>query len=222
MNSISHASIEQLLEIKDGQSNAVSEHVRDCDLCQQELLALEEINHQLFVAADQVPDPALWERIKATAENKPASAEVPLELLAAQQANNGGQSLSRAIYTLAASILVTGFIGLYMFANNGGQLTQTQLMQANIQQLMMHSRNMEQALQKVSLQGDLLTATQRTEADRLYWQLAYLDQMIHESNIDSQSDPQRVEVLWNNRVEALRELNQIYYQRKKTLNDSEI
>lgn len=226
MNTDMHASIEELLEIKDGEHNAASQHVAACDHCQRELATLHALNQQLFAVADQSPRAELWQRIQETAgqhaTTAPAAA-VPMELLAGQYQNQRQQrSLSNAIYTLAASVLMTGFIGLYMFSQNGNLQTNDQLMQANIQQLMINSRGMEQALNKVALQSELLTTSQRTEADRLYWQLAYLDQMIHESNTTSHTDPQRLEVLWNNRIQALRELNQLYYQRQQTLDDSEI
>lgn len=230
-----HATIEQLLEIKDGQQNAASLHVRSCECCQLELQALNEINEQLFTVADQQPAPELWQRIQQSVEStglvneldpNDTTTHVPLELLAAQAAKQGSaaqhRSLSYAIYTLAASILVTGFIGLYMFSNNLNNRTQNELLQANIQQLMINSRGMEQALQKVSLQSESLTASQRSKADRLYWQLAYLDQMINDTSVDSQPNVERTEVLWNNRIQALRELNQLYYQRQQTLDESEI
>ncbi len=225
MNTERHASLEQLLEIKDGTENLASQHVNACDYCQAELSVLQSIQSKLFEQADEAPAPHLWQRIEATIVGGiNTSTTAPIELVVANQSNNVAQqrSLSHAVYTLAASIFVTGFIGLYMFTHNNSSRTQNELLQANIQQLMINSRGMEQALEKVALQSELLTATQRTQADRLYWQLAYLDQMIHESNVDTQTDPQRVEVLWNNRIQALRDLNQLYYQRQQTLSDSEI
>jgi hypothetical protein len=232
MNIDMHATIEQLLEIKDGQQNSASNHVQSCECCQQELHALRELNEQLFVAADLAPSPELWERIRRSSQTLKESqqtaselASAPIELVAAHSGQSAvvqQRTLSNAIYTLAASILVTGFIGLYLFSNSIGGQSQNELLQANIQQLMINSRGMEQALKDVSIQSELLTTAQRSEADRLYWQLAYVDQMIHESNVDAKSDPQRTEVLWNNRVKALRKLNQLYYERQKTLDESEI
>lgn len=225
-----HATIEQLVAIKNGEQNAIGSHMENCSHCQQELAALEELNEQLFLQADQVPSEALWQRIEesvAAEQNHPTG--VSLDFLASRQAavtstqiGVQNHSLSHAVYTLAASILVTGFIGLYMFSQNMNSSTQSELLQANIQQLMINSQGMEQALAKVSLQSELLTASQRTQADRLYWQLAYLDQMIQDSNVDAETNPERTEVLWNNRIQALRELNQLYYQRQQTLEESEI
>ena len=234
MNTNMHATIEQLLEIKDGHQNGASLHLTGCERCQAELAALEMLNDGLFEAADAVPRPEVWDRIEQSAaanQTDSLTPTVPAELLAAQAqaygnagvvAANQQRSISHAIYTLAASILVTGFIGLYMFSQNINSQTQNELLQANIQQLMINSRGMEQALQQVSLQSELLSAAERSETDRLYWQLAYLDQKIHDSSSELESNPQRLEVLWNNRIQALRELNQIYYQRQQELDDSEL
>jgi len=260
MNIDMHATTEQLLEIKDGLSNGVSLHVESCERCQQELFALQMLNEQLFVAADQEPRAELWDRIVESVEtgqlqdnclddadtkvnasanygssqganqiNAPEPTgsfphtEVPVELLAANTAQLANpQSLSRAVYSLAASILVTGFIGLYIFGQQGSSNQQAQQLQANIQELMLNSRGMEVALQQVALQNELLTSSERSTAERLYYRLTYVDQMIHENNSNSESNPQRIESLWNARIATLNELNSLYYQRQQTLDDSEI
>ncbi|MFT5656311.1 MAG: hypothetical protein ACI9XU_002038, partial [Arenicella sp.] len=36
------------------------------------------------------------------------------------------------------------------------------------------------------------------------------------------SNPERIKTLWNERINALNVLNQIYYQRQQELDDSEI
>ena len=236
MNIDKHASIDDLLEIKDGLENAMSAHVHECGVCQFELDALRRINHELFAIADQRPSPDLWHKIeRAAGRSGSTGVETPLGLQTNQHSQNrrarprisilphsasNDNSLSRAIYTLAASILVTGFIGLYMFGQNHNSSSQNELMQASIQQLMINSRGMEQALQTVSLDSELLSVAERSRADRLYWQLAYLDQEIHQSKFNPDSDQQRLEVLWGNRVRALRDLNQLYYQRQLELQDS--
>jgi len=86
---------------------------------------------------------------------------------------------------------------------------------------MLSSRGMERALQRVSLQSELLTVAERSDAERLYWRLANLDQMINDKGSEN-DDPVRVEALWIERVDALNELNQLYYKRQQMLEDSEI
>lgn len=148
---------------------------------------------------------------------------VPTELLLANSSSlNNTQSLSKAIYSLAASVLLTGFIGLYIFGQQGSSNQQAALLQANIQELMLNSRGMELALQNVSLQSGVLSRSEQSAAERLYWRLTYVDQMIHEDNADAESNPERIKTLWNERIDALTGLNQIYNQRQQELDDSEI
>ena len=229
-----HASLEQLLEIRDGVQNAVSAHVAACTLCQDELRGIESLSKQIFENANLVPDVKVWDRISRTAafnkENeidghgRDEQKSAPIDLLIADriQTSNVG-TLSKAVYSLAASILITGFIGLYLYGQqNINTSTQNQLLQASIQELMLNSRGMERTLQKVALQNELLTTSEQSAAERLYWRLTYVDQMIHENSNDGQSDPARIAMLWNDRIDALTELNQIYYQRQQALDDSEI
>lgn len=247
MNTNMHASTEQLIEIKDGLSNVASEHVQNCQQCQHELEVLQCFNEQIFAEADQKPRPELWNRITATLDMQESkvtqvdfsqknlgdergasssaahtSVDVPVELLIANSQLSNSGSLSKAVYSLAASILVTGFIGLYIFGQQDSSREQSQLLASNIQELMLNSRGMEVALQKVALQSELLTTADQSNADRLYWRLTYLDQMIQENSVDNDTNPERIKALWNNRIDALTELNQIYYQRKQELNESEI
>ena len=210
MNNSEHANVEQLLEIKDGISNSASEHVRNCEPCQEEIGSLLALSEQIFIDANLPADPDVWERIKAThASNATTDRQryqhVPMELLAANMPAQASQaSLSKAIYSLAASVLVTGFIGLYLFGQqNISNNQQNRMLQANIQELMLNSRGMERSLEKVALQNEMLTASEQSAADRLYWRLTYVDQLIHENNADNQVDPARMEMLWSDRINAL-------------------
>ena len=99
------------------------------------------------------------------------------------------------------------------------------MMQANIQELMLNSRGMERALQRVAMQSDLLSGAEQSQADRLHWRLAYVDRLIQDNNmqtVGAQYATEQVEELWSERIRALTQLNQLYYQRRQTLNDSEI
>lgn len=231
MNIDTHATLEQLLDIRDGLANEASHHVEHCGVCQMELREIAELKTQILESADCAPSEQVWERIErygrstqsadiAQLKSQPASS-VPNELLYAQPAANNS-SMSRAIYTLAASILFTGIVGLFIFGQQGSTQQQNAQLQASIQELMLNSRGMELALQKVALQSDSLTSAERSTAERLYWRLALLDQNIQDETRDKQSNPQALETLWNDRIDALNALNQLYYQRQQTLSDSEI
>jgi len=238
MNRDNHASLEQLLEIKDGVHNAAAEHVAACKLCQNEIEGLRTLAKQMFEEANKVPDARVWDRIShSVALSKEQADEldyqrgsVPLAILMADRAQasnisnlNNVSNLSKAVYSLAASILITGFIGLFLYGQqNVNTSTQNELLYASIQELMLNSRGMERTLEKVAMQNELLTSSEQSAAERLYWRLNYVDQMIDENSNDGQGDPARIKMLWNDRIQALTQLNQIYYQRQQTFDDSEI
>ena len=226
-----HATIEQLLEIKDGIENQASAHVRECEQCQDELACLQQIAQAMYDTANQAPPAETWDRVLRTVEAQQSPLpEVPNELLmSGQQATpypstyaypgRGSRwaSLSTAVYTLAASILVTGMISLYTFNQQSVTQQQTDLLQAGIEELMINSRGLERVLQHVAVQGGALGEAERLAADRLYWRLQYVDQLIQENNVNSQLTPERIEALWNERIDALTELNQLYYQQDSSV-----
>lgn len=225
-----HANIEQLLEIKDGLENEASAHLESCEQCQAELRALQSLQSAMFSSADAVPPTRVFDRIQASlaAQNDAEVSTAPLSLVAAAAgpaASTGIRwgSLNTAIYTLALSILVTGLIGFYSLNNQQtAAFYQAEELQASIEQLMLNSRGLESVLQRVKAQDNGLTPAERDVADRLYWRLMYVDQMIHESNREDQQDPQKIQVLWGDRVNALTELNQLYHGGPTNVGDPEI
>ena len=92
-------------------------------------------------------------------------------------------------------------------------------MQASINELMKNSRSLEQSLQTVVSQNRALSDANQRVAERLYWKLSYVDQLIHEVMPE---DSERIMSLWNDRVEALNELQQIYFEHNNVRNTSEI
>ena len=219
-----HANTEQLIEIKDGISNEFSQHVKTCDRCKAELMMLCRIAEQVFTTANQKPPIGAWDKIRSSVNkiqntNDRPELDVPLELLAVKaNAPSNFNSLSTAVYTLAGSILITGFIGLFIFGQQNSTNQQTQVLQASIQELMLNSRGMEQVLQRVALQNELVSTDDQYAAERLYWRLTHLDQMIQDNN----DNPERIQTLWNGRINALNELSNLYYQQPQVLDDSEI
>jgi len=219
-----HANTEKLIEIKDGITNEFSQHVQTCDRCKTELMVLCRIADQVFTTANQEIPIGAWDKIKSSVSetnniNDRPELDVPLELLAAKTtAPSNFNSLSTAVYTLAGSILVTGFIGLFIFGQQSTTSQQTQVLQASIQELMLNSRGMEQVLQRVALQNELVSTDDQYAAERLYWRLTHLDQMIQDNN----DNPERIQILWNGRINTLNELSDLYYQQQPTLDDSEI
>lgn len=215
-----HANIDQLLEIKNGEQSLKREHVAECEQCQVALSELQlfesEIGLQMFDAADKVPSENVWARIQNSIEQQSSTLNTPnvVALVAARQ-----PSLSRPIYALAASIAFVGVVAVFMFSQQQNAQLNTQVMQASLNELMLNSRGLEQVLQKVADQNQALSVVNQKAADRLYWKLAYVDQLIDQAGPEN---TERMEVLWNDRIEALNSLNQIYYQRHTALKSSEI
>lgn len=223
-----HANLQQLLEIKDGLENSASAHVQECVHCRAELESLVAMAGQIAASADQSPPADMWQRIQrtVTAKTEPlpfstASQAVPEELLYAARQSRWS-SLTAAVYTLAFSVFATGLLSFYGGNRSVDPVTQSDYLQANVGELMLNSRGLETVLQHVSVQDMLLTSEERRLLDRLHWRLTYVDQMIHEHTIDNEADPIRAEHLWNERVDALTELNQLYYQAQYALADSDI
>lgn len=216
-----HANIDQLLDIINGEQSSMLEHVTDCKQCQSALGELQsfeyEVGLQLFDAADKVPSDDVWNRIQSSLEPQPLVAPVVNNVLAFSSTPQ--QSLTRAVYALAASIAFVGVVSVFMFSQQQSTQLQSQVIQASLNELMLNSRGLEHVLQKVADQNQALSVVNQKAADRLYWRLTYVDQLIDQA---SPENPERMEVLWNDRIDALNALNQIYYQRDSTLNAPEI
>jgi hypothetical protein len=222
-----HATNDQLLEIIDGQQSPLREHLAECKQCQIELAELQsfqsEIGLQMFDVADKVPSHDVWNRIQSSLDQESELLERQgitqrtsnvVSLAAVPQ-----PSLSRPIYALAASIAFVGIVSVFMFSQQQSAQMQTQIMQASLNELMLNSRGLEHVLQKVAVQNQALSVANQKSADRLYWRLTYVDQLINQA---SPENTERMEVLWNDRIEALNALNQIYYQQESTLKTSQI
>ena len=216
-----HANIDQLLDIINGDQSPKHAHVTKCEQCQSRLSELRsfksEVSLQMFDAADRVPSNDVWSRIQNSTDQQQSA--LPLvnnvhELSAPPQ-----QSLTRAVYALAASIAFVGVVSVFMFSQQQSNQLQNQVIQASLNELMLNSRGLEHVLQNVADQNQALSLVNQKAADRLYWRLTYVDQLIDQA---SPENPERMEVLWNDRIDALNELNQIYYQRNSTLNAPEI
>jgi len=214
-----HASIYELLEIKNGEHTKIREHVSGCQRCQAELEDLHafesNISLEMFDAADKIPSDDVWLRIQDSLEEPRTAKANNVHAFPVRQSH----SLTKPIYALAASIAFVGVIAIFMFAPQKDSQVQTQLIQASLNELMLNSRGLEQVLQKVADQNQALSVANQKAADRLYWRLTYVDQLIDQENPENN---ERVEALWNDRIEALTALNQIYYQHDTTLNAPEI
>jgi hypothetical protein len=226
-----HANIEDLLAINDGEHNSVSEktreHVQSCADCQRQLNALattlENVGPTMLKEFDYEPSAEVWTRVQNSIESKTNSATTELASTASvsnvlPMRSGNVQSLTRAVYALAASIAFVGLVSVFMFSGNS-QNQQALLLQASVDQLMTNSRGLEQSLQQVVKQNEVLSVANQQAADRLYWRLTYVDQLIQDA---SPANSEQLQVLWNDRVEALNELNKLYFERDIGVSRSEI
>lgn len=224
-----HASLEQLLEIRDGEASPAQAHVSQCDFCQEQLTALDNPAGLLFLEAETPPPPNAYAKIQAALEEKrrmQQASETPMlhampEVQGAVTSSRW-QSTSTAIYTLAFAVAFTGLVSLYSSQRESEFAAQNNLaLQASIQALKDNSRGLEHVLQSVGARGDILSNTDRLEADRLYWRLMMVDQKIQEGNRNENFDEEQVS-LWRDRVDTLTQLNQLYYTNKSLLDSSEL
>ena len=206
-----HAEIDDLLAIKNGEESPMLAHVNECTECQSELIALSAVGAQLFAHYDSEPSDLAWSRIQRT-----LAADANADVIQIKPSNI--QSISRAIYALAASIAFVGVVSVFMLSGNS-QNQQTQLLQASVNQLMTNSRGLEQALQQVAQQNQALSVANQQAADKLYWRLTYVDQLIQGAQ---PQDSEQLKVLWRDRVDALNALNKLYFERDNTIFRSEI
>ena len=187
-----HASTEQLLRIKDGDKSQYNEHIYNCKRCQKTLSEITQMQSELQSSSTRAPVD-MWDKIQYQSK----------------QNISRSSALVRAIYTLAATILLTG--GLIVFSNH--QQSQINIEQyQDITQLMTSSNSLENsiAMQVNSLQTNGESLYQN---EKLKWRLMLIDQMIQSTQAD---DLNNLIILWQDRIRALRALSQNIYTNTNT------
>lgn len=181
-----HANTENLLLIKDGKKTQYDEHVSRCDRCQKELDAITQVQIELQNTSTQVPHD-MWNKIQS-------------EYQSGRNSKNT-TGLIRAIYTLAATILITG--GLIVFSNYQ-QSQSNQGLYQEINQLMAQSSSLENLL---SMQTDRVEIDNNNlfNIEKIKWRLMLIDQQIQASQF---ADIDEQITLWQDRIRALQAINQ--------------
>ena len=181
-----HASTEQLLGIKDDEDSQSNQHVSHCKICQKALLELKHMQTELQSLSTQAPE-GMWNKIQS-------------EYQFTQNANHSS-GLIKSIYTLAASILLTG--ALIIFSNY--QQSQSNLKQfQDITQLMANSSALENSIAMHVNSGQINSDTLYLN-EKLKWRLMLIDQKIQSIQTDDLNN--RI-ILWQDRIRALTDLNQ--------------
>ncbi len=230
-----HASLTDLMSIRDGDRSTAFTHVQQCEFCQARL---EEVHtaarnvHDSMLFEAELPVPTrVWANIEAQlrangiSELEPHGGAVNTELLLAQQTvkkQSMWSSINTAIYSLAAAVMFTGLVSLYTFQGQQQSLAETQALQASIQSLMDNSRGLESVLQQAANDDGALAVSDQSLVERLQWRLMLVDQKIHESESSDDISYEQIKALWAERIDALTQLNQLYYTNQVAVNDGEI
>ena len=202
-----HANMTELLAAREGELGLASAHILSCQQCQQELAQLNVISEELNQLPEKdIPEKA-WQNILLAYKKSPT-----------QQSLQKTASLTRAIYALAASVLVVGFTLVINSSqphesplNNpllNNTLVGNTLVSSALPELQAESRALEYTLANYQLNQEHLSAAQQFKIERLQWQLMLLDRKLMVSQ--QQQNIELLETLWADRIKNLNELHVTY------------
>jgi len=191
-----HANMTELLAAREGEQGLASAHISACAKCRQELVHLNSIAADLKTLPEhEVPENA-WQNVLSAHKKSPV-----------QQTLQRTVSLTRAIYALAASILVVGFT-LIINPYQSPELQFDVLTNNVLPALEAESRALEYTLANYQQNTDNLTSAQLFKIEQLQWQLMLLDRKLMISQ--QQQDVELLETLWSERIKSLNELHVTY------------
>ncbi|GAA6139268.1 hypothetical protein NBRC116583_30150 [Arenicella sp. 4NH20-0111] len=227
-----HASIGDLISMRDGDASPHTQHIDECVFCQARLeevySAAKSIQDVLLFEAELPVPNAAWLKIESELRSKGIEDHASVPPVATHQAMTTTtntafwSSISTAIYSLTAAVVFTGAVSLYTFQGDQQARLETQALQASVQNLMDNSRGLESVLQQVATRTSPLTVSQQSMEERLQWRLMMVDQKIHESESSDDINYEQIKGLWADRVDALNELNKLYYNNQVAANNGQI
>ncbi len=192
-----HANITELLAAREGELGLASAHISTCLQCQQELKQLDDIAADLNKYPEQdVPEQA-WQNILLAHKKSPR-----------QQSLQKTVSLTRAIYALAASILVVGFTLIINTSPSSDTQLNRLLVNNALPALEAESRTLEYTLANYQQNEASLTSAQQFKIEQLQWQLMLVDRKLMISQ--QQQNIELLEALWAERIKNLNELHVTY------------
>jgi len=184
-----HAIIEQLLLIKEGEKSTFDQHFKNCEICQNTLQELNQVQTEMQNLSSQAPA-NMWGKIQSEYESK--------------QYVNHSARLIRAIYTLAATILITG--SLIVFSNYQQAQSNQELYQ-DINQLMANSSALENVI-SMQINSGQIAVDNGYQNEKLKWRLMLIDQQLQSTQT---GDIHNRIILWQDRIRALKALKQNMY-----------
>lgn len=187
-----HATIEQILDIKDGIKTPVDHHVAECQSCQKALQEIMQMHHELnHLKEESVPSDA-WQKIRLNST--------------ITQNQSKSTSLVRAIYTLAASILI-GSVIIVGFGNN--PYSEQDRQYNELIRVMVESNTLENVIAKQITNGShLVNSVNQLRIDQLKWRLMLIDQKIE--SLEANTTDRKLS-LWQDRVRALEAIYDSFY-----------
>lgn len=192
---MTHPNLTELLAIRDGEPSSANIHVSSCQVCQDELIKIEilvdELHRQSQTPELKVPDNA-WQNILANNKHSPNP-----------KMSASPASLTRAVYALAASILLVGFALLW----SNFQSPALPLISA-LPELKAESSVLEDTLANYQNGNVELSAEQQFKIEKIQWNLMLLDQRLILSN--QRQNKEELEDLWAKRIQDLTSLHAVY------------
>lgn len=197
-----HANVNELLAIKDGETIAISEHVDQCAYCQQALSELKQTQQELRQLTADVPAGA-WNNIR----NEYYSI----------QKNQYSRRLLTAIYTLVATVLITGGGIIFMVMEYDAKHSDKD---HQLMQLIADSNALENMIiVQFTTDNQPLNHQTSLSIDKLKWRLMMIDQKIQSLSIN---DIDTKLVLWQDRIRALKAISDGYNALKNNKNEPQI
>ncbi len=190
-----HATIEQLLALKDGDAAPdVAAHVEDCAVCRAELERLDATSEALAGLPDERPARDLWPAIRSVAEQR---RKIRLAKIA------WGASAAAAAVLLAVFIATGLRVRTPREAIDGKTLEkQKASTQAELQPLITQSQRLEALLQRLDSGTPVLKGRTASAIAEIQDQVAIVDLQISLLQTGKQPTDQLVR-LWQERVKLL-------------------
>ncbi len=180
-----HATTAELLEVKEGKKTPMSAHVLNCQFCAEALAELSAIQEKMCCHSFKLPQ-KMWPKIACQLEEN--------------QNGCDHRKLSRALYTMAASIVIAAFIMVLMLsAPKQHKESEYQV----IMQLMMQSSLLENVVASQLRSQQVGYVKDEIGMEMKHWRLIQIDNAIQSADV---SDTTLQLVLWKTRVDTLRAL----------------
>lgn len=216
-----HATIEQLLSLRDGETTPaeIHDHVEDCDACRRELVRLVRIRDQLRALPAVEPDQTLWESIAVESLDRPTASRF-----------SWGSAVGVAASFVLALVLITRMTpdpeapavpatqmsATQMSATPAPAAKVSDVVPANdaatVAELQTRSRRLETLRRAMPAGPEIVRASTAGTIADLQDQIAFVDMRLNAAQ-DESLTPAQQRALWRERVNLMQSLVRIEYAR---------